>query len=103
MIKIQIENEERKVTSNIDVQWINQHINLRQDEGQTICVRVTIKEGDLNMLLTTPKCGNMAGNNRRPSPEEDRIFDLWKKHGLRDENFNGANVVAFLSQLKQFL
>lgn len=99
MIKIRIADVEKELAS-ADEQWINQQINLRRADGQTVCVIVTVHEGALDMVLATPTCG-AGGGRRLPRPEESKVFDLWKKRGLDDENFTGGNVVAFLKQLKQ--
>lgn len=101
MIKIRIADVEKELAS-ADEQWINQQINRRRADGQVVCVRVTIHEDGLNMVLATPTCG-AGGGGRPPSPEERRVFDLWKKRGLDDENFSGGNVVAFLKQLPHLL
>lgn len=101
MIKIRIADVEKELAS-ADEQWINQQINRRRADGQTVCVRVTIHEGGLDMVLATPTCG-AGGGGRPPRPDENRVFDLWKKLGLNDESFTGGNVVAFLKQLQHLL
>lgn len=102
MIRIRIGNEERDLAS-VDEHWINQQINLRRKDGQTICVRVTIQEGDMNMVLSTPTCGTSRGGGRPPSPQEREVFDLWDQRGLNKVDFTGGNLVAFLKQLKRIL
>jgi hypothetical protein len=102
MIKIQIGGEEREL-QNADEQWINQQINRRREEGQTVCVRVTVLEGDLDMVLATPTCKASGGGSRPPRPGERKVFDLWKKRGLDKADFTGGDLVAFLKQLKSVL
>lgn len=102
MIKIRIADVEKELAS-ADEQWINQQINRRRADGQTVCVMVTVHEGGLNMVLTTPTCGAGGSGGRLPRPEESKVFDLWKKRGLDDENFTGGNVMAFLKQLQHLL
>jgi len=36
-------------------------------------------------------------------PQEQAVFDLWARCGLKDARFSGGNVVAFLKQLKSLL
>lgn len=102
MIKIRIADVEKELAS-ADEQWINQQINRRRADGQTVCVRIIIHEGGLDMILSTPTCGASEGGGRPPRPEEKKVFDLWNKRGLDDENFTSGNVVAFLNQLQHFL
>jgi hypothetical protein len=100
MIKIRIAEEERQLDS-VDEQWINQQINRRRAEGHAVCVRVTIHEGGLDMILSTPDCVTSAGGGRPPRPQEKKVFDLWNQRGLNGGDFTGGNLVAFLRQLKQ--
>jgi len=102
MIKIQIGGEERELDK-ADEHWINQQINRRREDGRTVCVRVTILEGDLDMVLSTPTCGASGGGSRPPRPGEKEVLDLWNKRGLNKADFAGGNLVAFLKQLKSVL
>ncbi len=102
MIRIRIGETEKEFGS-ADESWINQQINRRRAEGQTVCVRVTVHEGDLNMVLSTPSCVTSGGGGRPPSPREKELFDLWNQRGLNDTDFTGGNLVAFLKQLKNLL
>lgn len=100
-IKIKIAEDER-LLSEVDEQWINQQIHRRRATGQTVCVRVTIDEGLLNMILSTPNCGSGGGSRRPPRPQEKEIFDLWNQRGLDQPDFSGGNLVAFLKQMERF-
>jgi hypothetical protein len=102
MIRIRIGDMEREL-ANADEHWITEQINRRRADGQTVCVRVTVHEGDLNMELSTPTCEARGGSNRPPRPREKEVFDLWDKRGLNDADFTGGNLVAFLKQLKSLL
>ena len=102
MIIIRIGNDERELSS-ADGHWINQQINRRRDDGQTVCVRITIKEDDLDMVLSTPTCGASGGGGRPPHPREKEVFGLWNQRGLNNADFTGGNLVAFLKQLKRLL
>lgn len=103
MIKIRIANEERQIDT-ADVQWINQQINRRREEGHPVCVRVIIHEGGLDMILSSANCEtNAGGGGRPPSLQEKKVFDLWDQRGLKRADFAGGNLVAFLQQLKHFL
>ena len=103
MIRVQIGGDEKELAT-ADEHWINQQINRRRAEDQTVCVRVTVEEGNLSMILSTPTCGGgSGGRGRPPSPYEKEIFSLWNQRGLDDVNFTGGNLVAFLKQLRNLL
>lgn len=101
MIRIRIGEAEREL-ANADEHWITQQINRRRANGQTVCVRVTVHDGELNMELSTPTC-ETSGRGRPPRPKEKKVFDLWNKLGLDEADFTGGNLVAFLKQLRNFL
>jgi hypothetical protein len=100
MITIRIAEEERQLDA-VDEQWINQQINRRRADGQSVCVIVTVHKDDLDMVLSTPNCAS-GGGGRPPRPREKEVFDLWNQRGLNDTDFTGGNLVAFLKQLRRF-
>ena len=102
MIRIKIGDNERDLVR-ADEQWINQQINRGRADGQTVCVRVIVKKGDLNMRLSTPTFGTSGGGRRSANPHEREVFALWNELGLNDAGFTGGNLVAFLKQLKHLL
>lgn len=99
MIKIRIADEERQIDT-ADAQWINQQINRRRADGQSVCVRVIIHEDGLDMVLSTPNCGTGGSGGRPPTTREKHVFDLWDTRGLNSTDFNGGNLIAFLNQLR---
>jgi hypothetical protein len=101
MIKIRIDETEMDISS-ADESWINQQINRRRADGLSVCVRVTIKEGDLDMILSTPTCPS-TGGGRPPRPHEQETFNLWNQRGLGERNFTGGNLIAFLKQLRHIV
>lgn len=102
MITIRIGETEREI-GNADESWINQQINRRRTDGLSVCVRVIVKEGDLDMILSTPTCSTSSGGARPPRLREKNVFNLWNQRGLNETNFTGGNLVAFLKQLKHIL
>jgi hypothetical protein len=102
MIEIRIEEAERDLRS-ADESWINQQINRRRADGVSVCVKVTVKEGDLDMILSTPTCGSSGGGGRPPRPREKTVFNLWNQRGLNQPDFTGGNLIAFLKQLKHIV
>ncbi len=93
---------EQRPADRVDEEWINQQIDRRRADGQTVCVTVTVDQDGLNMVLSTPGC-HAGGSGRRPRAKEKEIFDLWNQAGLNDPQFSGANVVAFLKRLSSFV
>ena len=101
MVKIKIGSEERN-KEDVDSNWINQQINRRREDGP-VCVRVTIKNNGINMILSSGECPRNGGSRRPPRPREKEIFDLWDKHGLNEVDFPSGHLVAFMKQLTQLL
>ena len=97
MIRVQIGGNEREL-ANASESWINQQINRRRADGQSVCARVRIRNDRLNMTLSTPSCPNGSGG-RFPNRHEKEVFDLWQKRGLNKEGFTGGNLIAFLKQV----
>lgn len=102
MITIRIGETEREISS-ADESWINQQINRRRADDLTVCVKVIVKEGYLDMILLTPTCNASGGGGRSPRPREKSVFDLWNQRGLNEDNFAEGNLIAFLKQLKHIL
>lgn len=100
MIKIKIGPIEKDL-KDANESWINQEIGRLRKSGQPVCVRVRIRTDSLDFTLATPGCG--GGSGRRPKPSEQKIFDLWKKRGLTEEDFSRGNLVAFVKQLPDLL
>ena len=103
MITIQIGGSGERRLEEADESWINQQINRRRDEGQPVCVRVTITTTSLNLTLTTPGCAGTGGGGRAPNQREQQVFELWQKRGLNTADFSGGNLVAFLKQLERLI
>lgn len=101
MITIRIEGEERDL-SIASEEWINQQISRRRADGQVVCVRVTVRQADLNMVLSTPTCGSKSGG-RPPLSQESKVLDLWNQRKLDSVDFTGSNLVAFLKELSRLL
>lgn len=97
MIKVRIGDVEKNL-QDVRESWINEQLNRRRRDHESICVQVTINKPPLNMVLSTPACSG-PGGSRAPNDRERGIFELWEKHKLNDLNFTGGNLIAFLRQI----
>jgi hypothetical protein len=100
MITVSIGEEEHSLQDATE-QWINQQIQRRRADNQAICVRVSIRQGDLDMVLATPSCNGAGSGGRTPNANELEVFRLWRERGLREPDFSGGSLIAFLAQLKR--
>lgn len=101
MITIRIAEAERDM-NNIDESWINQQINRRRADGLSVCVRVIVREDDLNLILSTPTCSASGGSGRPLQPREKAVFDFWNKCGLSESDFTAGDLIGFLRKLRHF-
>jgi hypothetical protein len=99
MIRVIIGDNERELES-VSENWINQQINRRKANGESICAKVFIQKNNIDIGLATPSCPRGQGY-RRANKDEQEIINLWEKFGLNTEKFTGGNLVAFLKQLKK--
>lgn len=102
MVTIRIGSDTRQL-EDVDESWITQQVGSRQHGGDRVCVEVRIKEGTVDLSLTTPACASGVGGSRPLRPDEADIVRLWDKLGLGSDDFTGGNVVAFIKQLRDRL
>jgi hypothetical protein len=57
MSTIQIGNDSQPL-EDADESWIAAQVNQRQKDGVPVCVRITIKASDFDMILATPALFN---------------------------------------------
>lgn len=99
MITIEI-NDSRQDLSDINPSWINEQVRKREADGLAVCLKIYIKEGNIDLVLSCGDCGAAGGGGRQPNPEEQQIFELWDKFGCSDKPINPGKINAFLSQIK---
>ena len=103
MIEISIGGVPRDIKY-ADESWINQEVNGRREDGESVCLRITIKTTEIDLTFSTPGCaGRGRGLQRTLTRAENEVHDLWKKRGLSSDDFSGGNVVAFLKQLQHIV
>lgn len=100
MIRVSVNGHEVNL-EDLSPSWLKEQIENRRGNQATVCVQVFIEHGGLNMILSTPGCTSSSGNSPRdPTMQEQEIFDLWEKRGMREAEFNVGQLIAFLNQLK---
>jgi hypothetical protein len=90
-----------RALSEVTVPWLREHIDGARAKGISLCIQVTIKSGDIDMILSTPDCPSIPGPRRPARPKEQELFDLWEKHRLDTNNFPVGELNAFLSAVKR--
>jgi hypothetical protein len=102
MIRVKIGMSDYEL-KDVSADWINREINGRRRDGLPACVQVIIRDGRIDMGLSTPACSAGGGGGRPPTPQEKAILDIWNQQRLNTDDFSGGNVVAFLKQLERLV
>lgn len=100
MIRVIVGGIDRDL-SEVTVPWLREHIEGARARGIPLCVQVTIKSGDIDMILSTPDCAITPGPSRQARPKEQELFDLWEKHRLDTNSFPVGELNAFLAAIKK--
>lgn len=87
----------------LDEGWLNQQVNRRRRDGESVCVRVEIDEPPLSITLATAECVSGGGFSRALTREEQAVLDLWRKHHLSELEFHPGDLIAFLKQLRRIV
>ena len=101
MISLKIGNEER-TNENIEERWIAQQI--RKRNGQPVCIKLIIREGDVNARFSSRACSRSGGGGNGPIPnrKERQLFKLWDQKGLNGMNINPGMVISFLKEYEEY-
>lgn len=83
--------------------WIAEQIRRRQVDGQSPCVRVSIRTGEVDLVLITKACGAGQGPAPDHSARERRIIDLWRRHVFDQPEIVPGGLIAFLQHLHREL
>lgn len=102
MISIKIAEVKRDVKDLAD-SWIHEQIRQRQAEGMQVCVRVFVKTGNVDLMLSSAGCSKVSGEGRQATEQENRIMLLWSKFDLDSSPVHSGRLVAFLSQVKDLV
>lgn len=96
---ISIAGDERPLSS-ATAGWIRDSVRALASRGMPVCVRVSISDGSISLLLSTPACHD-RGRARELNNEEKKIIDLWMKRGLDQADVNEGQLIAFVNEIKQ--
>ena len=99
MVTVIIGNSERGIDG-ATMSWLSEQILRRRNDRTSVCVKVSIKTDGLNILLTTPGCSGGASGGRTPNTEENKILQLWERRGMDRDNFEIAELNAFLKDIR---
>lgn len=97
MISVSIGSIEYQL-KDLSESWLDSEIMGRRRDGVPVVVRVTIRTGDINMVLSTPD-NQPATRGRQPTLRELPIFELWGKLKLDQTDFTTASLIAFLKRI----
>jgi len=95
---ISIGGDQRNI-EDADAQWVAEQINRRRRAGESICVRVTIKKQNLDLVLTSADCPPGGGGGRQANREEQAVFNEWARRGLNGSVTEPGPLIAFLQQV----
>ncbi|MHB8976612.1 MAG: hypothetical protein ACYDAI_08035 [Trichloromonadaceae bacterium] len=100
--RIRIGQDERELPQ-ADEHWIVSRIKQEEANQGSVCIRVFIKVGDVDITLNSGGCPAGGGGERQATPKELELFDLWNKLGLKTSEINGGKVIAFLKQIRRIV
>lgn len=105
MIRVHIDQTKKKFETidDIDEKWIAQQIRRHRTDKPNVCVKVYIKERNVDIVLSTPTCPASGGGGRKPRKRENEIFKLWEDRGLKNENYTTGSLISFFKQLRKYL
>lgn len=90
------------VLNDVREDWLNREINGRRHDGVPVCVQVTLRADDIDMVLSTSACGS-SGGGRSATPQDSAILKIWNQQHLNENGFTGENVIAFLKQVQSLI
>lgn len=95
-----IGGEEREWSSVTD-SWIRDQLGRRRADGQSVCVQLVVKGGDVDLRLSTPGCGATGSGGRAARGVEVKILEIWREAHLNSSEFSHGNVWSMLRRVYQ--
>jgi hypothetical protein len=85
----------------IDEGWISRTIQGLRNDGRSVCVRVTVKDDGIDLVLTAGICPSGQGG-RQPTARERALIEAWSKCAVSsDVNFPPGRLVQCLKELQR--
>lgn len=105
MITIKIGASEKRFDSIrlLEEEWISRNIIGLQRDGRTVCIRISINEGPVNMTVVTSECQRTSSGGRPPNDEERKIFEIWEGLGLDTNGIEAGKIIAFLKRSRSLI
>jgi hypothetical protein len=83
--------------------WLRAAIEKRRHAGASVCIRVSITSGMIDMILATPDCPAVESEGIRPfRGEEIQVFHDWQAKRLDTPDFSVGELEDFLKSLRRF-
>ena len=98
MKRIRIGKTDRDLDS-ADARWIRQHVEDLRGRGESVCVQITLHEGSVNMILSTPACGPSNAKRDEGTRQEEKILQLWRKRNLDRDDFDVRDLIDFVERI----
>src|SRR5438552_12046653 len=98
MVSVWIDGQER---DGIDEGWIARNVEGARRAGKAVCVRIAIKGGGLDLLVTAGVCPGGAGG-RAPTAREQQILERWSRCGLSGvAEFDPGHLIRCLKEIER--
>jgi hypothetical protein len=98
VIGVWIDGQQR---DGIDEGWISRTIQGLRHDGQSVCVRVTVKGDGIDLALTAGSCPPGQGG-RQPTARERALIEAWSKCAVSsDANFPPGRLIQCLKELQR--
>ena len=99
MVRINIDGQD-KALDQVTPSWIKDQIERRRASGAPVCVLVTLKSADAEVVFQSGGCPHGLGGSRLPNPKEKHLLELWARLGLNQVNFQIDRLIRFLGDIK---
>ena len=80
--------------------WIRDQVRALRSRGMPVCVQVSIHSGPDQCFAVDASVRHIQSPGREPNIEERRILDLWHKRGMRSDDFDVGQLIAFANEIK---
>ena len=99
MIEISIGGEHR-YGRDVTPAWLRSGIDKLRQSGSPVCVKIRIQSGTIDMILATEECPSSVDEGRPFRPEERKIFELWQRKNLTENQFSVNDLAEFIAAVR---